>query len=392
MTDRQKYEFLFNVIIRSLDACLSKNYVVFDAHTSTNCCHGIATLTRKLILTINDFDLNDLREKFTDTSNKTKKAELKDLQNLLDSLPSEILILSSLYILAFTRNIDAEKKLRCEPRMLKKISLVGNAFCSNITKSLKTHFSNLIANSYNIYLNDLPPEMDINGAPISFWGSYVSDDYIRKDCRGHLYAPCIYSNQITLAHLIISKAKVAIVNEIIDSSGNFVHRLIYLFEGDGVNKLKLLSQEKDFSEEFLKEPVVIFGGYAHSGTSDIFEIKQHLNKWLDRFPSLMIACDLVYPQFPRVNDDPDFNSSPIIPKEKQLRDLFVAYANIEGVSSSTPTLYCPSHIYTLSLGHLQDAIKVNAESSLPSVHGLLTSIQHACPKMWGISESDFLSQ
>ncbi len=44
--------FFCRLISRTVDVYFSKEYTFFDAHTTTNCCHGIALLARTLVLVL----------------------------------------------------------------------------------------------------------------------------------------------------------------------------------------------------------------------------------------------------------------------------------------------------------------------------------------------------
>ena len=175
-------------------------------------------------------------------------------------------------------------------------------------------------------LDEICPSTELHKIPIQVWGSYVQPMYIRSDKRNVHYAPCIFSNQISLTHLASSKAKVALVNDIVDSHGQIKGRYVCLFQGNGKNKLVPIDETLDAVNPH--EPVVVFGGYVHSDTLTVEELSVNLAPWLHDFQKLMLACDLFYPQFPTVKDDPNFNSHPIFPKEQGLQDLFNTHSQV----------------------------------------------------------------
>jgi len=72
----------------------------------------------------------------------------------------------------------------------------------------------------------------------------------------------------------------------------------------------------------------------------------------------MLACDVFYPQFFKVLDDPEFDSNPIIPSEELLRELIDHHATVKGVSSADPSLYCATHIYTASMDQVLQVQKM----------------------------------
>lgn len=201
---------------------------------------------------------------------------------------------------------------------------------------------------------------------------------------------CVYSTQASLAYIISSKGKIALVNDIISSSGEFRNRYICIFEGDGYDRLKPFSAEEVAGITALDEcePIIVFGGYVLSDTLDAQSLSQLLNSWLDNFPRLMLACDVFYPQFPQVKDDPDFNNSPIIPQEDLLKKLIYTHSMVNGVSATDPSLFCSSHTYPASLGQVLKSLREKNASGLPSCFHSM-QIPHA--EMWGIKMYNVLS-
>jgi len=79
----------------------------------------------------------------------------------------------------------------------------------------------------------------------------------------------------------------------------------------------------------------------------------------------MLACDVFYPQFFKVLDDPEFDSNPIIPSEELLRELIDHHATVKGVSSADPSLYCATHIYTASMDQVLQVLSAENDMALP---------------------------
>lgn len=183
---------LCRVIIRAIDALLKKEYTSFDAHTTSNCCHGMSLLVRDLILSVSELDFQELRQLSEQKCEEIAKNSISDFGGFTAWVPQPLLALASLYLLAFIREINDQKRMRTEARKLRTISQVGTTFCWEIVNDLKKHFSNLVAKSYRLYLQEVDPTADINGSPISMWGSYVDKDHIRIDKRGVHYASCVY--------------------------------------------------------------------------------------------------------------------------------------------------------------------------------------------------------
>ena len=59
----EHFAFFFHMVIETIDSCLGKDYINFDAQTTSNCCHGLSILTRDLILSVNQIDLLFLKDK-----------------------------------------------------------------------------------------------------------------------------------------------------------------------------------------------------------------------------------------------------------------------------------------------------------------------------------------
>ena len=212
----------------------------------------------------------------------------------------------------------------------------------------------------------MPNDIRIHGILTKIWGEYVQPKHLRIDRQGIYYASAIFSMQISLAYLIFSKAKVAIINDILDEAGQAKARFVSIFRGNGYDQMRLLtSQEITNIHMNSEEPVVVFGGCAYSDNSDEEQIMYRIHPWLNQLPSLILACDVWYPQFPRVSDDIEFNCDPIIPHEECLRDVIAKHSEIKGVTSIDPSLFCLSHVYTASMKQVLSVLNGNIITTLP---------------------------
>lgn len=361
--------FFCKLISQTIDTYLSKEYTFFDAHTATNCCHGIALLARNLVLEISEINLHTFKKLAEEKIEELEKHS-KISSFCTNWVPKPLIKLLSLYLLATTRTI-AKGRQKTDPRSLKEISPIGSTFCWKITNSLQKSISNLVAHRYRSYLAQICPHTDINGAPIHFWGNYIQPEHIRTDKTNKDYVSCVFSTQVSLAYLVKTKAKIALVNDIIGSSGELRGRYVRIFEGDGKNSFKVLSESTNLLSLDESEPVIVFAGYVYSDNLTLEELSCCMSPWLDEFPRLMLACDVFYPQFPRVCDDPNFDNSPIHPEEDILKEIFSFHKEIPGVSATDPSLFCSSHTYLSSLKQIAKTVQNNDLSALPPcIHGV----------------------
>lgn len=365
---KEKLIFCYRVVLGAIKSCLTKNYSDFDGHTTSNCCHGMALLAQNLINSTIQLDLALLQRKGEQILQVLEGEENADEQLTCRWLvPKSLIYLSGLYILNFAKEINPSKGARTATKKLKAFALISTNFCNEITHYLQKHFSNLIAMRYESYLNEIEQGMQICGASIELWGKYIRLDFIRTDKRGVKYASNLFSMQVSLAYLSYSRAKVALINDIIDESGQIKGRYVCIFEGDGAGNLKALTSEEIKVLSFFheNEPIVVLGGCIHSNalTKDSVSFKMH--PWLDQLSNLVLACDVFYPQFFQVTDDPGFDYSPIIPREENLKRIIKNHLDIKGVCATDASLYCLTHVYPASIGQVLKVLNSEDENALP---------------------------
>ncbi len=346
--------FCYRALIRTIEACLEKRYTDFDAHTTANCCHGMALLVRDLILAVLELDLYQLQQEAAQKIQNLEKATVLNNQCLCElSVPGSLIDLTCLYVLAFIKEADPQRGGRTVTKKLKLISPVGTQFCDKIIRNLQKNFSSFVAIRYSHYLNKIKNGTRINGAPIEMWGQYVAPNNLKIDRNGIHYASNLFSMQVSLAHLILSKAKIAIVNDLISTTGKLRGRYTCLLEGDGQEHFTVLNDENiKLDQSYRNDPVVVFGGCVYSDQMDLDMLVNRTSRWLNHFPSLVLACDIFYPQFPSVMNDPEFDSQPLIPREQLLKEIIDVHSGIQGVSSSDPSLFCLAHIYPASVDQI----------------------------------------
>ena len=342
------WKLLNQLIIRTIDALKSGNYTEFDAHTTSNCCHGIALLVRKLILLTGEINLESLRLIIL-------KRQGSDVYSL-DGIPKPILFLASLYALNYIGEIVKGRGRLTKFSALKKIFKVGTNFCRDLASSLQRYFSNLVAIEYSHLFSKDENIENICDIPISILQKYTSGSQIRSDNNGMLYSSSLFSMLLMMAYLRKSKATIALLNDLNCTEGDCLHRYLMLLRGDGKQEFKLIDSLEIELEEFYdkREPIVVFGACSFNDmlVKEVFQEK--INPWISKFPNLVLAHETRYPQFPNISIDPNFCSDQIIPDECYLREILEKHSNIPGINVDDPSFCCFTHIFTSSLGQLMD--------------------------------------
>jgi hypothetical protein len=352
----------FEVVIKTLNALLRKEYSHFDAHTTSTCCHGISLYVRDLIPSALEIDLNGLLGNITLAHSHLRKGDIVEAK-----IPWVIAELSRLYICAFIKDADQEKKRRTVTRTkkLKVFSNVSTSFCNKICHDLQKYFSNLIAARYSSFLDRIASDFVINDLPVSAWGEYVLPKYLKTDKKGVMYASCMYSMQVTLALLISNRSKITVINDYFDNNHVQIGRYIAILEGDGKHGFRKLSPDEITELDNLEEPIVVFSGCTYANVETLRTSLSTFDLWIGKFASLVLACDLHYPQFPQAADDPNFDSTPIVPTAKKHQQLLDEYKKIKGVSIHDPTLYCLTHIFPSSIYQVVASLEKTSEQGLP---------------------------
>lgn len=359
----EQVRFFYNTVLRAITSYQEGRFSDFDAHTSSTSCHGVALLVRDTIQSLKDLDLQILSQE-----GKTKLKEIEERsfnpknQASLWHVPSKIIELARLYILGYVREMDPLKGGRTIKKKLRDIAPISTALLDKLVDNLQRQYANVVALRYSQYVKNSKKEMEISGAPLSSWGKYVQPKYLRTDKRSVVYAPCMYSMQVALAHLSITKAKIAVVNDLRTETGEFKGRFIHLLQGDGEGKFNSVTELEKLNPS---DPVVVFSGCAHSDTMDLDGLKEKMSPWMSRFTNLVLACDVYYPQFPKSADDPKFNSNPIIAEENELNQIIEEHRKVEGTSAQDSRLFCLNHNYPASVGQVLEAMKEEEPKTLP---------------------------
>ncbi|GAB5411160.1 MAG: hypothetical protein ChlgKO_02740 [Chlamydiales bacterium] len=343
-------QFCYTVVKRTLQALCDNKYTCFDAHTTANCCHGMAVLVKSLISDCRKFDI---------------KLMLKEIEACEEKfndflLPEQILSLSSLYILTYSVETKPGVGRRTKPKKLKELSEIGTNLCNQIVRGLQKKYSNLVCDNYlNIY-NDIPLSVSTCGVSIEKWARYSKGNFLKTDKHGIKYASCTYSMQVVLAHLITSFAKIAVINDVLHENKR-VKRNVYILQGDGERNFNLLSESavRNIGKESKTDPVIVFGGCSIK-KEETDEFSANIEQWLLNFPALVLSCDIFYPEFPSVRDDVLFDSSPIDQKDREILLVFNRYSKTLGVFADNPTLFCLTHIHTASLHQIISELQENA--------------------------------
>lgn len=365
LISQEKLVFFYRFLSITIDALLKKKYSEFDAHTTSNCCHGISILIKNLILKSNQLDLKENQKKLIKELNEITASNQSNRKEFYPHWVPEVLIeLTSVYLLAFSKEIDPIKGSRTLARKLQEISPASNKFCDKIISLLQKCFSRIVALSYQKYFHELDVVETIHGVPTEVWGKYVHPNYIRKDKREVLYASCLFSMQISLAYLIQSRAQIALINDLVINNQAVRYRFARIFQGNGVDQFSPLS-DSCIAQLDQDEPIIVFSGNTHSNGFDKKLLISKMELWIHQFSKLILACDLHYPQFPKVSDDPEFDCNPIIPSETSLMNIFAEYSKIKGVSSFDSSLFCLTHIYPANLEQVVKVMNQEDEFALP---------------------------
>lgn len=356
--------FCYKIALLTIEACRNGWYHQFDAQTTTRCCHGLAFMCCNWLHIVRGFDLENLQQQILEASSKLqeKKDEEKSLCTLF--LPFELIELCRLYVIWFGTENDATKIRKTVVLKLKALASLSTNFCTDLVSNLQGYFSNLVANSYHSHYNSIKSDVTVNDHSLSLWAKYISPEYIRKDKRGRLYASSLYSMQMILGFLIHSKSKIALVNDLRNEDGDLKERYVRLFEGDGKSQFRPIEIDETLD---CNEPIIVFGGVAMSDSLDKFSLHAKMEDWKNRFAQLVLAHETSYPQFKRINDDPNFLNLPIKPQESSLKKTLLEHSKFSGFSLKDPSLCCLSHIYPASLMQIRACLQdAQIQEPLPS--------------------------
>ncbi len=247
---------------RVRDALLAGRYEAFDAHTTANCCHGMALFVKRAI------------EK------------------------QEIDTLSELYLCAYATRIDGDRMITYPKKLLEILDLTPT-MAKKVIAKVQKKLANQVAHMYK----DLACTKMMHGIPTDLFAKYI---ILKEDAHEMFYAPSLYSMQILLSHLILTRACIAIKSE-----GETL-----FYQGDG---------ESSFVACDSVESAITFEGI---GKGDIGAFRPE---------SLILACDLYYPMYPIPYER-------IVPEEKELVCVLDTHAKIQGVRKEDPSLFCLTHI------------------------------------------------
>lgn len=360
LNNTKKANFFCACIIKAIEAFEQKDYLAFDAQTTSNCCHGMALFVKLLIECLSKVDVKKIHFKATQLKEQISMSGYNpEKDSIVRWIDWKVLVLTGLYVLASASILDPLRGRRTLPQNVKKIASVGTTYARDLMNSLQRFFSNLIANSYRQY--DICESCTVSDVPIKLWKNYVDPKYFRTCARKITYAPCMYSTQVVLGFLINTNSKLAIVNDVLDYRERRIGKIVKLLEGNGKNGFNVVSNDRinELSLEERLEPIVVFGGCVFSDNPDIDELEKRLEAWLQNFSCLSLANDIHYPHFPNVSTDPNFDSTRVIPKEEEILYTLAKFSKVKGVSALDPSLYCVAHIFPSSLGQIVSPSAIN---------------------------------
>lgn len=311
----------------ALDSLKALRYTDFDAHTTSNCCHGLAFHAQSIILQVLEAPL---------CMHKIIEEALAAKELCLEELPELIYKLTSLYFLRLCSEFDPEKGRKTVYDSANIGYGVSTTFVKKLVKRLQKNLSNYVTKSYQ--------RMDVEdvstcGIPGKMWQKYVSKKFLKKDKLDILYAPCLYSMQTLLSHLVKLQAIICIV--VVFEREDRTYRSFF-FKGDGKSAFNPVLNKAEIDEKY---PIMVFSGCSTTELDlESFE-EQFYMSWRGHVSELILACDVFYPQFPKVSNDPSFDSSKIDPKEDQIAQTIDLYSKIKGVTWNNAKLFCLSHIF-----------------------------------------------
>lgn len=363
---KEQYEFILEMVIKTIDHLKEGSYSKFDAQTTSNCCHGLSLFSQDLISTSLSYNLEIVKDDIKKLLSKDIfTTDFQLLLKKIGNIPSVFVDLTSLFILSFVVKIDPLKGRLTDRNKLNRRFNLSNKFCVKIVKELQKKLSNFVAESYYQLALDHYDKEWLNQTTVGMWANYLEPSELRVDKRGIKYAPCLYSMQVLLAELAYTDRILAIVSDLVDSNTLEIRdRYICLLKGNQGGKLIPLSDE-ELQGIDNSSPLVIFGGYTIGSAQNLNMVKFRIQPWTHQFPSLVLACDLHYPQFPSVNDDPSFDSTKIFPDKSNIARLFEELQIIPGFSAKDPSLFCLSHIFVSSLSEVNSAKQYRSADDFP---------------------------
>jgi hypothetical protein len=133
INDDDKSHFFKEAASQCLLSYSHARYTNFDAHTTTNCCHGTALLLRNLLTPSLSIAAT------LDSLSKNFKA---------NDLEQEVYDIVSLHVLGLARCINKQNKVITSPDALLSLYSISRKFCDKLVRMLQNHFSNRVALMY----------------------------------------------------------------------------------------------------------------------------------------------------------------------------------------------------------------------------------------------------
>ncbi|MGE3557143.1 MAG: hypothetical protein AB7M93_29990 [Candidatus Obscuribacterales bacterium] len=357
--DHDMVIFNYRLMLVTIEACLAGSYHLFDAHTATNCCHGVALLAADLLKIATRCELEPLK--------RTGEGAMESVLAGIDfewKVPGIFLTLAKLYALQLASEEGANGIRYGAPQKLLSLAEISKKGCRRLVKKWQAEIANEVASRYGMLATTLPLGVRTNNVPAWLWGKYVKGNYLKQDSSGRRYASCLFSMQVALGSLSSSKSRIVWLNDV-KSDGQFV-RLMKVLEGDGKGRFRPVPQD-----ELLAAPIdshescVVFQGVSYPSCQEPTAIEMAMDSWATQFDALVLACDLKYPQFPKVAGDEAFDGEPISPSEWTLQRLLGQYSMIKGVSADDPSLFCMTHVFPASMNQVMQLMSGKRSGLFP---------------------------
>lgn len=333
--NKDKINFCYAVFARTLKALESRTYAEFDGHTVNTSCHGRALLAGELIRNANKLNLKKWGRFSTHSPLDPHK-----------KVPTILVSLSHFWILHRISKLDSNRGVLTDHHQLTKETGLNSAQAKSLIKRLQVQYANAVTAMY-APMSDAIPSVLIHGIPMKDWGRYVTPAYIVWNERKISFAPWLFSTLVTLGWLSAKNRLVAIITEVWSANKTtFRERLVILYRGSGDGSFVPL-HSKAIDKLHHTEPVLVFGGCTESDIP-IQKINQKIKRL--GLTNITIIHSHYYPSYSirSAHSNPSEDLQLTISRDSPEIDSAIKKRDMSGLSANDPSLFCPTHMFTLS--------------------------------------------